>query len=94
MAQEAHIPDVPLQQRLDMVVDYLNEQGYSAYWETTADGFTLCTTNCPYHKIAENDHTLCEMDMRLVAALLGVVPRRVGHIMEGDLGCAYLIPSD
>lgn len=94
MAFQAQIPDVPLRQRMDLVVKYLDEQGYSAYWELCDEGFTLYTTNCPYHKIAENDHTLCEMDMRLVAALLGVVPRRVGHIMDGDLGCAYLIPTD
>jgi len=94
MAQQAQIPDLPLQQRLDVVVKYLDEQGYSAHWEPCAEGFTLYTTNCPYHKIAETDHTLCEMDIRLVAALLGVVPRRVGHIMNGDLGCAYLIPKN
>lgn len=92
MAQEAHIPDTPTEQRLDLVVEFLNEQGYNATWETCQDGYILHTANCPYHQLAEEDHTLCEMDMRLVASLMGTVPRRLAHVASGDLTCSYLIP--
>jgi DeoR family transcriptional regulator, suf operon transcriptional repressor len=92
MAADAAIPDLPPQQRLDVVVEFLNQHGYSARWETSPTGYILCTANCPYHHIAANDHGLCEMDMRLVASLLGVVPRRLTHVAAGDSTCSYLIP--
>ncbi len=93
MASDADIPDVPLETRLEMVVNYLNQQGYSAHWETTDEGFVLHTSNCPYHHIAEREHTLCDMDMRLIATMLGVVPRRLSHAITGDNSCAYMIPQ-
>lgn len=92
MAQEASIPSVPLNQRMDMVVNYLNEHGYNAQWEANTEGYVLRTTNCPYHHIAESNHALCEMDIRLVASLLGIVPRLLSRISEGDVNCAYMIP--
>jgi predicted ArsR family transcriptional regulator len=93
MAGEAHIPDIPLSERLDMAVEYLSTRGYEAYWESDAADFILHTDNCPYHQIAKDNHTLCELDMRLIASLLGVVPRRLTHIVAGDSSCAYRIPN-
>jgi predicted ArsR family transcriptional regulator len=93
LANEADIPNLPLSERLELVVDYLTSQGYEASWEITDDGYVLHTSNCPYHHLADKDISLCEMDMRLVARLVGVVPRRMGHMANGDATCAYLIPA-
>jgi len=92
-AHEADIPDLPLGERLDKVVEYLDQHGYDAHWESCDGGYILHTTNCPYHKIAMSDQTLCDMDMRLISTLLGVVPRRLTHIANGDSTCAYMVPS-
>ena len=93
MATEANIPDAPLNERLDMAVDYLNNRGYDAQWEKADSDYVLYTNNCPYHQIAEQNDILCEMDIRLVATLLGVIPRRHTHIKAGEKSCAYLIPA-
>jgi len=93
MAMDAGISDVSLPQRLDQVVRYLSEHGYNAQWEKHTDGYILRTNNCPYHHIAERTQSLCEMDMRLVASLLGVVPRLLERISAGDASCAYLVPD-
>lgn len=93
MAQDAHIPDVALDVRLDLVVEYLNQQGYKAYWEPNDEGYILYTSHCPYHQINEKEQTLCEMDMRLVSSLLGIVPRRLSHRATGDSLCSYQIPE-
>ncbi len=93
MAQEAQIPDLPLRQKMDLAVDYLNGRGYRAYWEAGEGGYILHTSNCPYHEIAKTNGALCDMDMRLVAMLMGIVPRRIAHVIEGDSTCAYMIPD-
>ena len=94
MAADADVGDLPLPERLDLVVDYLNQHGYTARWEHHPEGYLLQTTNCPYHHIANNNPALCEMDMRLVASLLGVVPRLQSRMSRGDSACAYVIPND
>lgn len=92
MAAQANIPDMPLKSRLDMAVNYLNEHGYNAHWEEISEGYILRTNNCPYHDIAQSNHNLCEMDMRLIAALIGLVPRLISRVTAGDASCAYMIP--
>lgn len=94
MANEADIPHVSMPERLELVVEYLNHSGYEAYWEASVDGYLLHTNNCPYHQIATQGAThLCEMDMRLVSTLLGVVPRRNSYVGDGDDTCSYFIPA-
>lgn len=91
MARDAKIPDGTLEQRLEMAVEYLNKHGYEAYWETCQNGYILRTSNCPYHHISNSDASLCEMDMRLVASMVGTVPRLLSRVTNGDSACAYLI---
>ena len=93
MAAEAYIPEGALTDRLDVAVDYLTDRGYEAHWEQNPDGYMLFTSNCPYHHISEHNLALCEMDMRLISSLLGIVPRRITRVVDGDETCSYLIPD-
>ncbi len=93
LAAELYIPDVPLAERLNIVTQYLSEHGYDARWETDERGYVLHTSNCPYHHLVSENAMLCEMDMRLIAALLGSVPRRLEHRAEGGDHCSYLITA-
>jgi predicted ArsR family transcriptional regulator len=92
-APDAELDDIALVDRLEVVVDYLNQQGYDARWEACEGGYTLHTSNCPYHQIAQETGALCAMDMHLMSRLLGMVPRRVHHMLEGDNSCAYFVPK-
>jgi predicted ArsR family transcriptional regulator len=92
-ADQAAIPDLPMFERMNLAVLYLTQQGYEAEWEIASNGYILHTLNCPYHAIAEREQALCDMDIRLIATLLNVVPRRLSHIIEGDQTCSYLIPE-
>lgn len=92
MAAEADVMDAPLEDRLEAAVVYLNEQGYQAHFEKTDDNFVLYTTNCPYHDLSQTTDSLCSMDMRLISTLIGVVPRKISRVADGDPVCAYLIP--
>lgn len=92
MGDDGSLDGLSYEQRLDMVVGYLNERGYEADWETGQDGYMLHTRNCPYHAVAQTTDTLCTMDMRLITSLVGVVPRRIARLSSGDEACTYLFP--
>jgi len=97
LAGDVNIPlDLPFQQRLELVTRLLTEQGYQAYWEVWTDGYILHTTNCPYHQAAAaepaDQRYLCRMDMRLISSLLGMVPRRLGHMLDDGETCSYWVP--
>ncbi len=70
LAAEISIPDGPMPERLDAVVNYMNQQGYGARWEATNAGFLLFVSNCPYYHIASEDNLLCAMDVRMMSHCL------------------------
>ncbi len=93
MAEDAHIPQGTLEERLDAVVTYLDEHGYDASWQPHDNGYVLITCNCPYHPMHKEDDDLCQMDMHLISQMLGVVPRLLSRISNDDESCRYLIPA-
>ncbi len=95
LAANTVIPNVPMAERLNYVVDFLDTQGYTADWEhANGDGgFILRTSNCPYEKLSSVHDEVCVLDMHLLSHLLGVVPRRLGRIAEGAASCEYFVPD-
>lgn len=91
-ANDLELSALPLERRMEAVVEYLNAHGYDASWQAADQGYILYTTNCPYHQVADGDTALCEMDMRLVTSLVGAVPRRLTRLKTGGESCSYLIP--
>lgn len=93
IASDLIVPlDVSFEERLSLVSEYLTQQGYAAHWGPHPDGYVLSTENCPYHHIADGNPQLCELDMRLISLLLGIVPRRLHHWVEDGQTCSYLFP--
>ncbi len=92
MAEDAMVPDAPLETRLDHAVAYLDRHGYTASWSQNGQGLILSITNCPYEQVSCSSPELCKMDKRLVDSLVGVTTRRISHQIEGDEACSYLIP--
>lgn len=93
IADDANVPQGSLPERLDYVIDYLTQQGYEADWEASQDGYYLHTHNCPYHHLSQTKQHLCEMDMKLISQMLGVVPRLISRMSNGGSACSYLIPD-
>ncbi|MEP7285124.1 MAG: hypothetical protein ABI947_05075 [Chloroflexota bacterium] len=92
MVANAGLHNLSFDVRMDHVVEYLNKQGYDAQWEACPEGYILRTRNCPYRNLASDHEELCGLDSRLITGLTGVIPRRLGRIVEHDESCAYLIP--
>jgi predicted ArsR family transcriptional regulator len=94
-AQPAHasLGSLPLEARLDHVVEYLTRHGYEATWEQCPEGYTLYTHNCPYQGVTGDHGELCTLDFRLISGLLGIVPRNLGRIVQNAEACSFLIPA-
>ena len=85
-------PEQRPQEMLNTIVGYLNDQGYVARWEETADGdYVLRTCNCPYERVAHAHSEVCQMDANFVAQLVGVAPTRTSHMASGDDSCSYVL---
>ena len=80
-------------ERLDRAVMFLNDHGYVAGWEKSADGYLLHTCNCPYEGLAKQNPELCAMDLTLAGNLLGGTVERVSRVLDGASSCSYRVPA-
>ncbi len=82
------------QERLERVVEHLSQHGYDANWENHPDGgYVLHTSNCPYNGVVGEHDELCMVDALYLSRMLGVVPRRLTHMLDGDSTCSYLLAA-
>ena len=91
MADQAMVPDAPLEVRLDHAVTYLNTHGYAASWHHNGGGHVLLVTNCPYEQVSCHNPELCTMDKKLVDKLIGASTQRVTWQQEDAETCTFLI---
>jgi predicted ArsR family transcriptional regulator len=91
------LADLPLEDRLTRVVEFLSARGYLARWETTdgdeaGDGALLLhKCNCPYAGISNEHGELCLMDQALVNELVGQPCRRIISLADDGRCCTYRI---
>jgi predicted ArsR family transcriptional regulator len=61
----------PLMHRLVSTVERLSAMHYQARWEAGAEGPRVILGHCPYVGLVEKHPQLCQMDVALLAELLG-----------------------
>jgi predicted ArsR family transcriptional regulator len=94
MIAAAMVPDAPIEIRLDHVVAFLNNNGYTASWSRERNGHTLSVINCPYEQISCSNAEVCQMDKRLIEGLVGAPAQRVSWRWEDERdACVYIIEN-
>ena len=79
------------EQRLDVVIDFMHEQGFISRWEKADDGYVITNINCPYRHVSQEHDQVCIMDTEILNKLLGVEPQRLSSMRTGDAACAFLL---
>lgn len=81
----------PLPERLAVLSEYLDGQGYLAEWEATAEGgYLLKEHNCAIYGVAQCAPEVCACELDLFRRLLdGAEIEREQHVIDGDHLCCY-----
>jgi predicted ArsR family transcriptional regulator len=79
------------EQRMEQVTGFLEDLGFILRWEKTDEGYIFANINCPYRRVSRVHTEICVMDTFLLEGLLGVEPRRLSSLREGDATCSCLI---
>jgi predicted ArsR family transcriptional regulator len=77
--------------RLDQVVDFMEDLGFIMRWEKTDEGYVLANINCPYRTVSREHDEVCIMDTEILTRLLNVVPQRKSSMRLGDPVCSFLV---
>ena len=82
-----------IEQRLDLLKNLLNKEGFSVEWERRGDTYQINEANCPYFHIGQNHPEVCSMDMTLIHTVLSVPTEKITCMLHGDAQCSYVIPA-
>ncbi len=84
-----HFEGLPLEQRLDYLVDLLGEEGFLASWQKTADGYTLTEHNCPYYSIGQEHGEICIIDKELILSVVQTPVTQRSCMLAGADCCQF-----
>ena len=85
---------LPLENRLERVTDFLNQRGYLARWEANnaaGGGYLLHKYNCPYSGVSGEHRELCVMDQMLIDELVGRHCCRIQSVADNANCCTYAV---
>jgi predicted ArsR family transcriptional regulator len=70
----------PLTQKLNHLVTWLNERGYHARWQASADGPRIMFFHCPYAGLLPHYPVLCHVDLLLLQQLSGLAVEQTARM--------------
>lgn len=91
---EKHFSELTHEQRLDLICELLNQEGFSVEWEKHGDEYHIRETNCPYLHVGQNHPEVCTVDQTLISKVLQVPAEKVRCMLNGDTHCTYVIPQE
>ncbi len=83
----------PLEQKIEILVDLLGEEGFMSRLEKVGADFVLTQVNCPYQYVATRHPEVCELDLQLMNTALGTKVSRGACVANGDAVCTFHIQS-
>jgi len=91
LSEGTETKNLSMKERLDLVKDLLNREGFNIEWEALGDGYQIHEASCPYYYIGQNHPEVCAVDQILISTVLSVPAEKVKCILNGDSNCTYQI---
>jgi predicted ArsR family transcriptional regulator len=93
VASGVTIPEsADLEERVVVAANFMDERGYMADWEKTADGnYRIHVANCPYEGVARRHREVCRIDQTMLTELLGVSFEEIRRASSPPRHCVYVI---
>jgi len=81
----------PLEERVGIVADILNEWGAYASVENDGNSYLLKNYNCSFYDVAQKYPQVCSVHAMFLERLLGQPAERTASMAQGNECCAYRI---
>ncbi len=100
MAQEmasnyrSEMEGLPIDKRMDLVKQFLSQEGFNVEVEKLGDDYHIRESNCPYFQVGQTHPEVCSLDQTLISTLLNIPAQKVQCLLHGDAHCTYVVPGD
>jgi predicted ArsR family transcriptional regulator len=88
----SQIKGLPIQERVDRLLQLLSEQGFEARAEVDSQGdYRVTELNCPYYRISLRHPEVCTIDAAIISQALAASVHRQSCILTGDRACTFSV---
>jgi len=84
---------LPLEGRLEYLVNLLAEEGFLSTWEKTDSGFRLVEYSCPYLSIGTAHAEVCTFDKKLMDGVLQLPVQQESCMLHGADCCQFTVST-
>jgi len=71
---DANFENLTLDQRLDLIRNWLTDEGYTVEVERTENEIVIKESSCPYYYVGRRHGEVCTIDKRLISKVLSAEP--------------------
>jgi len=82
---------LPLEGRLDYLVNLLGDEGFLASWEKLDGGYVLTEYSCPYISVGSTHTEICAIDKELIVNVLQIPVQQNSCMLEGGDCCQFVV---
>ncbi|MCP4419411.1 MAG: ArsR family transcriptional regulator [Chloroflexi bacterium] len=91
--QAGEFEGLPLEERLNYVINLLSTEGFLARWEKRTDGrYQIIEYSCPYMSMGQQHAEVCILDKQLMITVLGTAVEQQSCMLNGDDSCQFTLP--
>jgi predicted ArsR family transcriptional regulator len=87
----AELNQLPLPQRLDRLVELLNQEGFDADIQRDGDTVLIRELSCPYFRMGQQHPEVCKIDESFIATALSLPVEKVTCLLDGDVHCTFSV---
>lgn len=84
-------PDGSIEKKLDLLIKYLSQEGYSVEYEKQGNQYEIYVNSCPYLHLSQDHPEVCSIDETLISAFLSKPVNRISCVNDGDSQCAFCV---
>lgn len=88
---EKQLEGKSLEKKLELMVQLLGEEGYTISWVKSGKDYIVQEHVCPFYQVSKKHPEVCQIDLKLLQALLKTNVKRKSCILKGDNTCTYKV---
>jgi DeoR family transcriptional regulator, suf operon transcriptional repressor len=90
---EGEFEHLPLEGRLNYLVELLAEEGFLADWQKAENGYTIIEYSCPYLSVGQKHMEVCTFDKELMLQVIQAPVTQHSCMLEGADCCEFSIAA-
>lgn len=90
---EGQFEHLPLEERLNYLVELLAEEGFLAEWQKDENGYTITEYSCPYISVGQKHTEVCTFDKELMLQVIQSPVTQHSCMLEGADCCEFSIAA-